>query len=44
MNANFGILEPLGERIRGKRFRYEKLSERAVNVLNEVIQKYDLCK
>ncbi|MBQ3575683.1 MAG: methylenetetrahydrofolate--tRNA-(uracil(54)-C(5))-methyltransferase (FADH(2)-oxidizing) TrmFO [Clostridia bacterium] len=42
MNANFGILEPLGERVRGKRFRYEKLSQRAIDVLNEVIDTYAL--
>ena len=42
MNANFGILEPLGERVRGKRFRYEKLSQRAIDVLNEVISTYAL--
>ena len=42
MNANFGILEPLTERVRGKRNRYEKLSARAIDTLNEVIQTYDL--
>lgn len=44
MNANFGILEPLEERVRGKRFRYEKLSRRAIDVLNEVIDTYALRK
>lgn len=42
MNANFGILEPLDVRVRGKRNRYEKLSARAIDTLNEVIQTYDL--
>ena len=42
MNANFGILEPLGERVRGKRFRYEKLSQRAIDTLNEVIKTHEL--
>ena len=42
MNANFGILEPLEARVRGKRNRYEKLGERAENVLNEVITNYEL--
>ena len=42
MNANFGILEPLSERVRGKRNRYEKLSARAIDTLNEVIRTYDL--
>ena len=42
MNANFGILEPLDERVRGKRNRYEKLSARAIDTLNEVIRTYEL--
>ena len=43
MNANYGILEPLTERVRGgKRVRYEKMSERAGNELNEVIKRYEL--
>lgn len=42
MNANFGILEPLEVRVRGKRNRYEKLGERAENVLSEVITNYEL--
>ena len=43
MNANYGILEPLEERVRGgKRARYEAMSARAVATLNEVIQKNEL--
>ena len=42
MNANFGILEPLNARVRGKRARYEKLSERAIDTLNEVIKRNEL--
>ena len=42
MNANFGILRPLDERVRGKRFRYEKMSERALQTLDRVIRQYDL--
>jgi len=42
MNANYGILTPLAERVKGKRFRYEKMSERAINTLNEVIKNYEL--
>jgi methylenetetrahydrofolate--tRNA-(uracil-5-)-methyltransferase len=30
MNANFGLLDPLDVRIKGKRNRYERLSERAL--------------
>ena len=36
MNANFGILEPLDEKIRDKKMRYQKMAERA---LNNVIKK-----
>lgn len=36
MNANFGILEPLDEKIRDKKMRYKKMSERA---LSNVIEK-----
>ncbi len=42
MNANFGILDPLTERVRGKRNRYERLSARAIDTLNEVISQYEL--
>ena len=42
MNANFGILEPLPFKVRGKRNRYEKLSEVAIETLNEVIKTYEL--
>ena len=39
MNANFGILPELGERIRDKKERYTKLAERALNKLNIIIDK-----
>ena len=42
MNANYGILEPLEARMKGKRNRYEKLSERAIDVLTEVIKSNEL--
>lgn len=42
MNANFGILEPLPMKVRGKKNRYEKLSERAIETMNEVIERYEL--
>ena len=34
MNANFGILPPLEEKIRDKKLRYEKLANRALEELN----------
>ena len=42
MNANYGVLEPLNERIRGKKFRYERMSARAIEALEEVIKQYEL--
>ena len=42
MNANYGILDPLESRVRGKRNRYEKLSERALEELSEVKRQYEL--
>jgi folate-dependent tRNA-U54 methylase TrmFO/GidA len=33
MNSNFGLLEPLAERVRDKRARREKLAERALSDL-----------
>lgn len=37
MNANFGILDPLEKRVRGKKFRYEAMSERALAELDHLI-------
>lgn len=37
MNANFGILPPLEEKIRDKKLRYEKLADRAINELKKII-------
>lgn len=42
MNANFGILMPLAERIRGKRNRYEKLAEKALNRIHEIKEEYHI--
>ena len=35
MNANFGILPELEEKIRDKKIRYQKLSDRAISKLRE---------
>lgn len=41
MNANFGILPSLDEKIKDKKLKYEKLSKRALDKLNEIlIQNY----
>lgn len=42
MNANFGILEPLPMRVKGKKNRYEQLSARAIDTISEVINRYEL--
>ena len=43
MNANFGILERLPGKVRGgKKARYEALSARAIDTMNEVIHTYEL--
>ena len=42
MNANFGILRPLDSRVRVKKNRYEKMSERSLETLNRIILQYGL--
>ncbi len=42
MNANFGILDALDARPRGgKKARYERLSERALQTMKETIETYN---
>ena len=38
MNINFGIIESYPERIKNKRERYTKISERALKTLNKIIE------
>ena len=41
MNANFGIVEPLGYKVKGgKVAKYEVIADRALKVLDEYIEKY----
>ena len=35
MNANFGIVPSLDEKIRDKKLRYEKLADRAINYIKK---------
>ncbi len=42
MNSNFGLLEPLAERVRGKKNRYEKLAERSLAEMDRIIQEEQL--
>ena len=42
MNSNFGILDPLDEKIKNKKERYEKLSERSLEALKRNIEEYGL--
>ena len=37
MNANFGLIDSLPTRIRNKKERYEKISERALSTLNDIL-------
>ncbi len=39
MNANFGILPSLNEKIKDKKLRYEMLAKRALNELDKIIEK-----
>ncbi len=42
MNANFGIVEPLGYKVKGgKVAKYEVIADRALKVLDEYIEKYE---
>ncbi|MCD8180227.1 MAG: methylenetetrahydrofolate--tRNA-(uracil(54)-C(5))-methyltransferase (FADH(2)-oxidizing) TrmFO [Firmicutes bacterium] len=38
MNANFGIIEGLGERIRNKAERYNKIAVRALDIINKQVK------
>ena len=38
MNANFGILPELEEKIRDKKLRYEKIADRAIEKLKNTLQ------
>ncbi|MBQ4450996.1 MAG: methylenetetrahydrofolate--tRNA-(uracil(54)-C(5))-methyltransferase (FADH(2)-oxidizing) TrmFO [Clostridia bacterium] len=42
MNANFGLLEPLGKKIRNKKERYELMSARSLERMADIIQTYQL--
>ncbi len=42
MNSNFGILDPLDEKIKNKKERYEKLSARSLEIMKKTISEYGL--
>ena len=42
MNVNFGIIDPLGYKIRGKREKNAKISERALAVIDEIKKGMDI--
>lgn len=46
MNVNFGIIEPLGYRVKGKRNKNLELSKRALNILDEIMCKevFQICE
>ena len=37
MNANFGIMNNLDEKIKDKKLKYEKIADRAIDSLNQYI-------
>ena len=41
MNVNFGIIEPLDERIRNKREKNTKIAERSLAVIDEIVSRED---
>ena len=41
MNVTFGIIDPLGERIRNKAMRYERISQRALEIVRDLSAKID---
>ena len=41
MNVNFGIIEGLGERIRGKREKNTKIAERSLAIIDEIVKRED---
>jgi len=42
MNINFGLMPPLETKIRDKREKNRKIAERALNMLKDIIEKYEL--
>ena len=44
MNVNFGIIEPLGERIRGKREKNTRIAERSLAVIDEIVKREDFAQ
>jgi len=44
MNVNFGIIEPLGERIRNKREKNTKIAERSLAVIDEIVKREDFAQ
>lgn len=39
MNINFGIITPLGRRVKGKRNKNAEISRRALEILDELMTK-----
>ncbi len=44
MNINFGIIEPLGERIRNKREKNTKIAERSLAIIDEIVRREDFAR
>ncbi len=39
MNVNFGIISPLGYKVRGKRNKNAEISKRSLEILDELMKK-----
>ena len=44
MNVNFGIIEPMGERIRNKREKNTKIAERSLAVIDGIVKREDFAQ
>ena len=44
MNANFGILPELDEKIKDKKLRYEKMAERSLKYYNNITKTLQIFK
>ena len=43
MNINFGIITPLGYRVKGKRNKNAEISARALRIIDELMEKEVFC-
>ena len=44
MNINFGIITPLGYRVKGKRNKNAEISARSLKIIDELMEKEVFCR